>query len=643
MTLKQFQTPAICIALAAVTLVVFGQVLHHGFINVDDDFYVYRNPVVGRGLTWEGVGWAFTRAHAANWHPLTWLSHMLDCQLYDMRAGRHHATSILLHAANAVGLFLLLRRMTGAVWPCAFVASLFALHPLRVESVAWVAERKDVLSGLFFILTLWAYVRYSAERSWRRYAVVMLCYALGLMAKPMLVTLPFVLLLLDYWPLRRFPPSTLNPRRSTFLNLLHEKVPLFALVVASCWLTIWAQRQVGAIRTGDELAWSSRLANAAVSYVTYVVQMFFPRGLAAYYPHPADKLPLLEISGSVLVLVLITAAVMFWRRRFAYLPVGWLWYLGMLVPVIGLVQVGAQGHADRYTYLPQIGLYIMVAWGLADVSKRWSRSASLTLAIAGVGCLAVLAVCTWRQTRYWRNSETLWTRALRCNSESGWIEKVLGDFYYDEGRLEEALTHYQRGAGISPNWAGLRLNYGNALYRMSRLDEARQQLEAALQLDPKMADAHISLGAVLYLQGKTELAVQHFQTVLARDPDNPAALSNLGIALESRGQLDEAIRCYRHALSLKPSLTNARCNLARVLLRRGQAAESIPHYEQALYANPNDVNSRSGFAEALAQVGQLERAAAELQQAIARLRPGQEALAQQFRERLEEYRAGRQE
>jgi len=625
---------AICAGLIVAVFCVFGQVVHHDFISVDDDYYVYRNPVVMRGLTWEGIGWAFTHAHAANWHPLTWLSHMLDCQLYGLRAGGHHITNVLLHAANAVLLFLLLRRMTHALWPGAFVAALFALHPLRVESVAWVAERKDVLSGLFFMLTTWAYILYTARQSWWRYALVMLCFALGLMSKPMLVTLPFVLLLLDYWPLRRL-------QRATFPKLILEKLPLLVLVAASCALTIWAQRQVGAIKTGAELATPWRLANAAVSYVVYIVQMVFPHRLAAYYPHYGTQLPLLEVVGAVLLLALVTVAVIFWGRRFTYLPVGWFWYVGMLVPVIGLVQVGAQAHADRYTYLPQIGLYLVVIFGLADLSKRWSPSARFALALAGAICLVVLAICTWRQTRYWRNSEVLWTRALECNPDSSWIEKVLADVLSDKGRIDEALVHYRRGAEISPNYAGLRLNFGNALYRKSRLAEAQQQLEAALQINPQMDDAHISLGVVLYLQGETGLAIQHFQKVLERNPNNTAALSDLGAVLESMGRVDEAIVNYRQALIVNPSFTDARRNLARLLLSQGRAAEAIPHCELLLRASPNDVNLRSGFADALAQVGQFERAAAELTQALVLLRPGQQAEVQKFRERIEKYRAGR--
>jgi tetratricopeptide (TPR) repeat protein len=690
-------TFAICIGLVVAVFCVFGQVIHHDFISVDDDLYVYKNPHVVRGLTWDGLVWAFTHFHAAFWHPLTSLSLMLDCELYGLRAGGFHVTSVLLHAATAVVLFLALRRMTGlryagvpsvvasatqagAMWPSAFVAGLFALHPLRVESVAWVAERKDVLSGFFFVLTLWAYVKYvsgarcqvsggEANAKGQRlkaktlqpsafslqpclwYWLTVSFFALGLMAKSMLVTLPFVLLLLDYWPLRRVPrvrcqESGANPRSTNLTPdtphraLLLEKLPLFALVLAAVAMTISGQRQVGAFKGAADLSLPWRLANAAVSYVVYIGQMIFPYRLSPYYPHSGTGLSLLAVFGAVLILVVITAAVIYWGRRFAYLPVGWFWYLGMLVPVIGLIQVGAFGHADRYTYLPQIGLYIMVAWGLAEVSIRRPRH-KLKLVITGVACLAILMACTWRQTRYWRNSEVLWRRALACSPESSWIEKALADVLSDQGKLDEAIVHYWRGAQIAPNYAGLRLNFGNALYRKSRLTEAQQELEAALQADPELDDAHISLGVVLYLRGNIEPAIQHFESVLARNPSNTAALSDLGVVLESRGRMDEAIVRYRQALRVNPSFTDAHRNLGRALSGRGQATEAILHYEQALKASPNDVNLRSDLAGALAHSGQFEQAVIELQRALALLGPEQQTVAQKLRDRLKDYQAGR--
>jgi protein O-mannosyl-transferase len=350
-------------------------------------------------------------------------------------------------------------------------------------------------------------------------------------------------------------------------------------------------------------------------------------------------LSLIAVFGALLVLGAITTAVVYWGRRFTYLPMGWFWYLGMLVPVIGLVQVGAFGHADRYTYLPQIGLYIMVVWGLAEVSTRWPRH-KLKLVTVGVAGLAILTACTWRQVKYWSSSETLWRHALACNPESSWIEKALGDVLSDEGKLDEAIVHYRRGAQIAPDYAGLRLNFGNALYRKSLFAEARQELEAALHIDPEMDDAHISLGVVLYLQGKVELAIQHFESVLARNPSNTAARSDLGVALQSLGRMDEAIAHYRHALSVNPSFTDASRNLAHALLARGQAAEAIPHYEQALKAAPNHITLRSELADALARTGQFEKASAELARALSGLGPGQEAIAQKLRDRLKDYQAG---
>jgi predicted negative regulator of RcsB-dependent stress response len=622
MTLKQLQTPANCLALAAATLLVFSRVVHHDFINVDDNLYVYKNPHVSAGLTWNGIVWAFTHAHGANWHPLTWLSHMLDCQFYGLRPGGHHLTNVLLHAANAVLLFLVLRRMTSTTWQSALVAALFAIHPLRVESVAWIAERKDVLSGLFFMLTLWAYVKYvsgarcqvSGEEANAKdqrqetnakgqrlkaktlqpsafslqpspwYWLTLLFFALGLMSKPMLVTLPFVLLLLDYWPLNRVSgarcqESGANPRSTNLTPdtphraLLLEKLPLLALVVVAAALTIWAQGQMSTIMTTAKLPLPWRLANAAVSYVVYVGQMVFPYRLAAYYPHPFGGLPSLAVFGAVLALVVATAAVIVLRRRFAYLPVGWFWYLGMLVPVIGLVQVGEQSHADRYTYLSQIGLYLIVAWGWADVSRRWLQRRWI-VAAGGLVCLIVLAACAWRQTQYWRNSEILWKRTLACTSPSWAAENFLGDYLSDNGRMDEALAHFRRAAELSPNTAAVRFNLGFALYQKSQLAEAQQELEAALQLNPDMTDARIGLGVVLYSQGIIEPAIQQYQQVLARNPTNTAALSNLGVALESLGRIDDAIAHYRRALEIDPGLADAQRNLTRVL--NGRPSNSKP-------------------------------------------------------------------
>jgi protein O-mannosyl-transferase len=399
----------VCLFLAGAVWAVFGQTLGYGFVNYDDGQYVYNNPQVIHGLNLKGIEWAFTHSLMANWHPLTVMSHMLDCQLYGLNTGGHHLTSLLLHAATAILLFLVLREMTGALWRSAFVAAVFAIHPLRVESVAWVAERKDVLSGLFFMLTLGAYVRYVRKPpSPGRYLTVIFLFALGLMCKPMLVTVPFVLLLLDYWPLNRF--GTPAHRFSIPWKLIVEKIPLIVLSIAACLVTLLVQHQ------DTEVSFSERINNALVSYVAYCGQMFYPVGLAVLYPYPNDGWPTGKIILALLLLVAISAGAFCWRQKRPYFLMGWLWYLGMLVPVIGLVlQVGAQARADRYTYLPQIGLYILVTWTVVALTASW-RSRRWVLGGGAVVVLAVLIICARAQTAYWRDSESLWAHTLACTS-----------------------------------------------------------------------------------------------------------------------------------------------------------------------------------------------------------------------------------
>ena len=388
---------AVCIFLLAAVAAVFGQTLRHGFVNYDDDEYVYENRHIYPGLTTKGIAWVFSHEHTANWHPLTGISHMLDCQIYGLnKVGGHHLTSVVLHAATAIFLFLALLRMTGRLWPCAFVAAVFAIHPLRAESVAWISERKDVLSGLFFMLTLWAYAGYVRKPFSRlRYLAVAVCFALGLMAKPMLVTLPFVLLLLDYWPLGRFQAAGMGNaggRRRVAVRLVVEKIPLLVLVIGSCVATLWAQQK--AIKAAAGYAMINRILNGLVSYVAYVVQMCWPAGLAPFYPlRSDDALLAVEAMAALVALAGISLATLLWRRRYPYLPVGWFWYLGMLVPVIGVVQVGGQAMADRYTYLPQIGIYLLIAWAACDLTcswayRRWVCGAAATVVLAALATRA---------------------------------------------------------------------------------------------------------------------------------------------------------------------------------------------------------------------------------------------------------------
>src|SRR5262245_20510376 len=399
----------VCLGLVAVTWAVFGQTLTHDFVNFDDHVYVYENPLVTRGLSTEGIIEAFTHTHARNWHPLTTLSHMLDCQLYGLNAGGHHLTNVILHTISVLLLFLVLKQMTAAVWQSAFAATLFAIHPLHVESVAWIAERKDVLSAVFFMLTLAAYVQYTRAPSALRYMLVVLLFAFGLMSKPMLVTLPLLLLLLDYWPLDRIGAHKSEVTRR-LPTLIKEKIPLLALSIFSCIATLFAQRQgPSAI---DQLPFLWRLENTFVTYVTYVWQMLWPARLSVFYPHQNDRLPLLEVTGALALLVATSLVVISLRRTKPYLVTGWFWYLGMLVPVIGVVQVGEQAHADRYTYLPQIGLYIMIAWTVGSLLLESTRRRRALVGVIAAMAVVSLSARAFGQTSYWKNSETLWNHAL---------------------------------------------------------------------------------------------------------------------------------------------------------------------------------------------------------------------------------------
>ena len=419
----------ICIALAGLTWLVFSQTLWHDFINYDDPHYVYENTKITGGLSISGIAWAFTHIHALNWHPLTTISHMLDCQLHGLKAGWHHFTNVLLHTLAAMLLFLALQQMTGAVWRSAFVAAVFAIHPLRVESVAWIAERKDVLSGVFFMLTLLAYLYYVRVPRVRGYLVVVFLFACGLMSKPMLVTLPFVLLLLDYWPLDRI--------KGQLWKRVAEKIPLIALSAVSSVITFLVQK--GAVGQTEELPIFERINNAIVSYVLYIWQMVWPVNLAVFYPHPENRLPLWEIVSCFLLLIFITVTAIALRKQRPYLLVGWLWYLGMLVPVIGLVQVGWQGRADRYTYLPLIGLYIAATWAVTDLTALY-RHQRATLSTVAILVIAALSCCAWIQTSYWRDSETLFKHALAITTNNDVAENNIGIVFLGKGKLDEAIS-----------------------------------------------------------------------------------------------------------------------------------------------------------------------------------------------------------
>ena len=513
----------ICIFLAALTWIVFGQTLRHDFVNYDDPRYVYQNTKITSGLNIGGVAWAFTHIHAENWHPLTTITHMLDCQLHGLKAGWHHFTNVLLHTVAVLLLFVALQQMTGALWRSAFVAALFAIHPLHVESVAWVAERKDVLSAVFFMLTLLAYVRYARAPSAWRYLTVAFVFALGLMSKPMVVTLPFVLLLLDYWPLRRITDRRSDVGRH-LLKLVLEKIPLIALSAVSSTVTFLAQR--GALGWTEQLPMLARINNAIVTYVIYVRQMLWPANLAVFYTHPENRLASWEISLALVVLIGITMAAVILRKDTPYFITGWLWYLGMLVPVIGLVQVGWQGHADRYTYLPQIGLYIAATWAVADLTASWHHQ-RIFLPAAALLVIGALSWSAWIQTSYWRDSETLFSHALAVTGKNDVAENNLGIVYLEKGKLDQAISMLQAAIDLRPENGPAHNNLAKALLQKGRLDEAMVQYRKFVEIEPQNVEARNILGTALIQHGHVREAVEQWQDALAIEPENGNAASNL--------------------------------------------------------------------------------------------------------------------
>ena len=543
-TRRQWLTAGICICLAVLTWAVFGQTLRHDFVNYDDPRYVYQNTRITSGLNIAGIAWAFTHIHSENWHPLTTITHMLDSSLYGLKAGRHHFTNVLLHTVAVVLLFLLLQQMTGALWKSAFVAAVFAIHPLHVESVAWVAERKDVLSGVFFMLTLLAYVHYARAPSTWRYLIVAFVFALGLMSKPMLVTLPFVLLLLDYWPLRRIRDQRSRVGRQ-LLSLLVEKIPLIALSAVSSVITFLAQR--GALGGTEQLPMLARINNALVSYVVYVRQMFWPANLAVFYPHPENRLPPWEISLALAVLIGITIAAVILRKKAPYFIMGWFWYLGMLVPVIGLVQVGWQGHADRYTYLPQIGLYIAGTWAVADLTALWPRRRILL----GAAALLLIGALSWSssvQTSYWRDSETLFTHALAVTRNNDVAENNLGIVFLQRGQLDEAISRLQAAIDLRPENGPAHNNLAKALLQKGRLAEAMVHYRKFFEIEPENVEARNILGTALIQQGRIREAIEQWQDALAIEPENGNAASNLAWVFATCP--DDSIRDGRRAVEL---------------------------------------------------------------------------------------------
>jgi tetratricopeptide (TPR) repeat protein len=633
-TFDKYAVFLVCGFLAAAIVAVYWQVFDNEFVNYDDTVYITENPDVNCGFTRQAVIRAFTQAHCHMWHPLTTLSHILDCELFGLNPARHHLTSLLLHIANTILLFLVFRRMTGAIWPSAFVAAVFALHPLNVESVAWAAERKNVLSTLFWLLTMWAYISYARAPAISRYLTVLLVFAAGLMAKPMLVTLPLVMLLMDYWPLRR-----------TGRQLIVEKVPFFILAAVLSVITFFAQQKGAVVSALDKLSFASRICNALNSYVVYIIKTFVPTHLAVYYPHP-HSFASWQIIGAASVLLGISAAVLAWRRR--YLVFGWLWYLITLVPVIGLVQVGSQAGADRYMYIPMIGLSVMIVWSTKEIAAKW-RLQKLLPVVAAL-CLAMLMLRTYQQVRYWKDSLSLFGHALQVTSDNHIANLNFGNALFKQKNFDRAIEHYKKAIEISPGYIDAHSNLGVALFQAGRLDEAIEQFKAvlrlqqdnpkayfyiagallkqgkideavgcyekALALNPDSVESHFNLARALNIQQRSAQAAEHYQQVLKLDPNNAAACVELGTTLISLKRPDEAIRCYEKAIEIEPQNVIAHGQLALALAGQGKITEAIQQCRLVLESRPDDAEMHFNLGFLLEKQGKTSEAIAQYHQAL---------------------------
>jgi tetratricopeptide (TPR) repeat protein len=566
------RTLLICAALAAMVFAVFGQTAGFDFVNFDDDVYVYNNPVVSHGIGLEGVKWIFAHPACQLYHPLTMLSLMADFQFYGLQAGSYHLTNVVLHAASAILLFLVLRAMTGAMWPSAFVAAIFAIHPLRAESVAWISERKDVLGTFFFMVTLAAYAGYTRHpRSWRRYLMVVGAFLLALLSKPTVVTAPFVFLLLDWWPLRR----TESIRR-----LILEKLPLFAMTAGACVLTVLSASRGIASRT--DVGPAARLANAVVSYAVYLRQMIWPENLAVFYPEPPSGQPFSAVVVSFILLAGITAALAFARKR-RWLLAGWLWYLGMLVPMIGIVQASAFAHADRMTYLPQIGIGVALAW---EISQWGIGRAALGVLAAGI--IGLLTVVCFQQVQVWQNSQTLWSYTLACTTNNAVADNNFGLVLLNNGKTSDAIDYFQRAIGLEPAYAEAESNLAGALLKQGDVDDALNHAGLAIQKNPSDAQAHATLANAYFAKGRLGESVSEFGKALELNPSLAMAHNNLGAIYSRQGDDDKALDEFQKALKLRPDLADAHFNLGNVLVKKGNIPEAISHFQRAAQIEPDE-------------------------------------------------------
>ncbi|HEX4143107.1 MAG TPA: tetratricopeptide repeat protein [Pirellulales bacterium] len=649
---------AICGFLVLAVLLVFGRTLSYDFVNFDDDYFVRDEPHVANGLTWSGIVWAFTDGPLGEWYPLSMLSHMLDCQLYGPRPAGHHLTNLLLHASATVALFLVLRRMTGELWPSALVAALFAIHPLHVESVAWVSELRDVLSALCFMLTLGAYGEYVRRQSIGSYLAVVGFFALGLMSKPMLVTVPPLLLLLDFWPLGRLPGAASNggskTRRAPFpWRVVLDKLPLLAMAIALAVVTL---RIHGT--PNDRLTFSERFGNAAISCVAYLGQLFVPVGLSIFYSFPEAPRPAWQAAAALALLLAITAAAVAGRRSYPYFFVGWFWYIGLLVPVLELIPVGAHARADRYTYLSQIGLYIALVWGAMRLAASWPAR-RWVFGIGSAIMLVALMACAWRQTGYWRNSQTLWQHAVLCDPKSamahfmlgkalaetdeksaaaqyrlaleiGPHERIiyravrakahnsLGNLADQQGDTAGAIAHYEQAAELDVNYLPAQINLGNVLAKQGDFDKALICSQRAVELSHGSAAAYCNLAVALARLGKTDEAIASCRKAVEADPKSDVAHSNLAILLAQRDDnIDEAIVHFRRAIELAPDAASNYQQVAMLLRKQGKTNEAARYDERGLKASRRRAQAHNLRGTELMAQDKLAEAIAQFKLAVA--------------------------
>jgi tetratricopeptide (TPR) repeat protein len=592
----------ICIALAITTFAVYLPVVNYQFINYDDNAYVVENPYVRSGLSWENVKWGFTAVHDAYWQPLTWFSYMLDCTLFGLNAGAFHLTNVLFHIANTIFLFLILTRMTKGVWQSAFIAGLFALHPLHAESVAWIAERRDVLSTLFWLLTMLSYARYAERPSAGRYLVTVAVFILGLLSKPMLVTLPFVLLLLDYWPLERFGNA-----RYRLLHLLLEKVPFIILSAIASAITFLTSQKTGTVADILRLPLNARIINAVVSYLIYIGKMIWPAGLAVLYPHPGSATPVSRAVIYGTILVLITIFFVCYCRRYKYLLVGWLWYLGTLVPVIGIVQVGTQAMADRYTYIPLIGLFVIIAFGATELLEERPFGKIVLGVLAGIS-LSACVVVTSHQLKYWKDGLSLFGHALAVTKDNYVMHSNYAIALNECGRRDEAASHFAEALRLIPELPEIRNNYGNALREMGKLDEAIAQYKIVIKLAPDFKLARYDLGLALAAKGDYEGAIEQYRLYAGTSVDVADIHQGLGAQLAEKGKFDDALGQFQQALIVNPDSTEVLSNFGFALAQSGKLKEAIEYYDKVLAKDPNNVITHGRLALALASVGRIDEA-----------------------------------